>query len=133
MLAFGRGDAGPILRSTSITMFVVDVEARIFDFDNHYYESEDALTRHQDKALGNRGVRWADIGGRRRLLVGGKINSYIANPTFDPVARPGSLYDWDRGNPRPQKITDASRGLQPIRPHSPHPAARLRLMDTPAF
>src|SRR5258708_29926532 len=69
MLASGRGDAGPILRSTSITMFVVDVEARIFDFDNHYYESEDALTRHQDRALGNRGVRWADIGGRRRLLV----------------------------------------------------------------
>jgi hypothetical protein len=32
------------------------VEERIFDFDNHYYESEDALTRHQDRALGNRGV-----------------------------------------------------------------------------
>src|SRR5260370_16243088 len=90
MLSSGRGDAGPILRSTSITMFVVDVEARIFDFDNHYYESEDALTRHQDKALGNRGVRWADIGGRRRLLAGGKINSYIPNPTFDPAAPPRS-------------------------------------------
>src|SRR5258708_7361676 len=113
MLSSSRGDAGPILRSTSITMFVVDVEARIFDFDNHYYESEDALTRHQDKALGNRGVRWADIGGRRRLLVGGKINSYIANPTFDPVARPGSLYDWYRGNPRRQKITQAFGGRVP--------------------
>jgi hypothetical protein len=33
------------------------VEERIFDFDNHYYESEDALTRYQDRALGNRGVR----------------------------------------------------------------------------
>jgi len=83
------------------------VQARIFDFDNHYYESEDALTRHQDRALGNRGVRWADVGGRRRLLVGGKINSYVANPTFDPVARPGSLYHWYRGNPRRQKITEA--------------------------
>jgi Amidohydrolase len=43
------------------------VQALIFDFDNHYYESEDALTRHQDRALGNRGARWADIGGRRLL------------------------------------------------------------------
>src|SRR5260370_7108367 len=128
MLSSGRGDAGPILRSTSITMFVVDVEARIFDFDNHYYESEDALTRHQDKALGNRGVRWADIGGRRRLLVGGKINSYIANPTFDPVARPGSLYDWYRGNPRRQKITEAFGELEPIRPEYRDRAARLRVM-----
>jgi Amidohydrolase len=73
------------------------VQPRIFDFDNHYYESEDALTRHQDRALGNRGVRWADIGGRRRLLVGGKINSYIANPTFDPVARPLRLASLENG------------------------------------
>ena len=34
---------------------------RIFDFDNHYYESEDAFTRHQDKAFRSRGVRWAEI------------------------------------------------------------------------
>ena len=38
----------------------------IFDFDNHYYEAEDAFTRHQDKRLRNRGVRWAEIDGRRR-------------------------------------------------------------------
>ena len=45
--------------------------AWILDFDNHYYESEDAFTRHQDERLRNRGVRWADVDGRRRLLVGG--------------------------------------------------------------
>ena len=27
----------------------------IFDFDNHYYEAEDAFTRHQDKRLRSRG------------------------------------------------------------------------------
>ena len=79
-------------------------DAWIFDFDNHYYESTDAFTRHQDRSLGNRGVRWAEIDGRRRLLVGGTVNSYIANPTFDPVAKPGSLYDWYRGNPHQQGI-----------------------------
>ena len=105
------------------------MDARIFDFDNHYYESEDALTRHQDRALGHRGVRWADIDGRRRLLVGGRINSYIANPTFDPVARPGALHDWYRGNPRRQKIIEAFGELEPIRPEYRDPAARLRVMD----
>src|SRR3546814_18886369 len=73
-------------------------DAWIFDFDNHYYEAPDAFTRHQDRSLRYRGVRWADIDGRRRLLVGGTVNSYIANPTFDPVAKPGSLFDWYRGN-----------------------------------
>ena len=68
-------------------------EPTIFDFDNHYYETEDAFTRHQAKAFRTRGIRWAEIDGRRRLLVGGKLNSYVANPTFDPVAKPGSLYD----------------------------------------
>lgn len=66
-------------------------DAWVFDFDNHYYESADAFTRHQDPSLGFRGVQWADIGGRKRLLVGGKVNNYISNPTFNPVARPGSL------------------------------------------
>jgi hypothetical protein len=61
--------------------------------------------------------------------VGGKINSYIANPTFDPVARPGSLHDWYRGNPRRQKITEAFGELEPIRPEYRDHAARLRVMD----
>ena len=46
----------------------------IFDFDNHYYESVDAFTRYQDPSLRGRGIRWADIDGRRRLLVGGTVN-----------------------------------------------------------
>ncbi len=102
---------------------------RIFDFDNHYYEAEDALTRHQDTSLGNRGVRWAEIDGRRRLIVGGRVNSYIANPTFDPVARPGALFDWYRGNPKHETIVEAFGELEPIRPEYRDRAARLRRMD----
>ena len=75
-------------------------EAWIFDFDNHYYESQDAFTRHLDRSFANRGVRWAEIDGRRRLLVAGTVNNYVANPTFDPVSRPGALFDWYRGNPQ---------------------------------
>ena len=101
----------------------------IFDFDNHYYEAEDAFTRHQDKRLGNRGVRWAEIDGRRRLVVGGRVNSYVANPTFDPVARPGCLYEWYRGNPEQKSIVEAFGDLEPIRSEYRERDARLAVMD----
>ena len=103
--------------------------APIFDFDNHYYEAEDAFTRYQDKRLRSRGVRWAEIDGRRRLVIGGKVNSYVANPTFDPVAKPGSLFEWYRGNPEQKTIVEAFGELEPIRPEYRDPAARLAVMD----
>lgn len=101
----------------------------IFDFDNHYYESADAFTRYQDKSLGNRGVRWADVDGRKRLLVGGVVNEYIANPTFNPVAKPGALYDWYRGNPKQQSIREAFGDLEPLRAEYQNRDARLAVMD----
>lgn len=104
--------------------------SRILDFDNHYYESEDAFTRYQDRAMRSRGVRWADIDGRKRLLVGGTLNSYIANPTFDPVAKPGSLFEWYRGNPQHLSIVEAFGELEPIRPEYRDHDVRLKVMDT---
>jgi predicted TIM-barrel fold metal-dependent hydrolase len=102
---------------------------QIFDFDNHYYEAEDAFTRHQEKRLRNRGVRWAEVDGRRRLLVGGRVNGYVANPTFDPVAKPGCLYEWYRGNPEQKSIVEAFGELEPIRPEYRDRDARLAVMD----
>src|SRR3546814_19279085 len=100
-------------------------DALIFDFDNHYYEAPDAFTRHQDRSLRYRGVRWADIDGRQPLLVGGTVNSYIANPTFDPVAKPGSLFDGSRGDPKQPHITEASGQTKPL----PHGIASGREKD----
>ena len=104
--------------------------AWIFDFDNHYYEAPDAFTRYADRSLGNRGVRWADVEGKRRLLVGGTVNTYIANPTFDPVAKPGALFDWYRGNPRKLGIREAFGELEPIRAEYRDREARLRVMGS---
>ena len=101
---------------------------RIFDFDSHYYEAEDAFTRYQDRSLGSRGVRWAEIDGRRRLIVAGKVNNYIANPTFNPVSRPGALYSWYRGNPERKTIREAFGELEPIRPEYRDREARLRVL-----
>ena len=38
----------------------------MFDADQHYYEAEDAMTRHLPHEF-QRMVRWVDIDGRRRL------------------------------------------------------------------
>ena len=110
-------------------MTIMSNSAWIFDFDNHYYEAPDAFTRYQDKSLGNRGVRWADVDGRRKLLVGGTVNNYIANPTFNPVAKPGALYDWYRGNPKQQTIREAFGELEPLPPEYQNREQRLKVMD----
>ena len=70
---------------------------RCFDADNHYYEAEDAFTRHIEPGFEKRCMQWAEINGKKRLLVGGRINRFIPNPTFDPVARPGCLDEFYRG------------------------------------
>lgn len=101
----------------------------LFDFDSHYYEALDAFTRHVDPALGERGARFEVIEGRNRFVVGGKINRYIANPTFDPVARPGALHSWYRGNPKQQTLREAFGELEPIRPEYRDRDQRLKVMD----
>ena len=73
------------------------VDYTTFDADNHYYEATDAYIRHMDKAMAKRAMQWAEINGRQRLLVGGKLNRFIPNPVFDPVAKPGSLDEYFRG------------------------------------
>lgn len=74
-----------------------DLSFKPFDCDHHYYEAEDAFIRHIDPKMAKRAMQWAEINGRQRLLVGGKVNRFIPNPTFDPIARPGSLDDYFRG------------------------------------
>src|SRR2546423_14059649 len=72
-----------------------DVDYGIYDADEHYYEAEDALTRHLDRS--HRGlVRWADIEGRRTLIVNGRLVTVVPNPTYDPVGVPGSLERYFR-------------------------------------
>ncbi|SVD00488.1 uncharacterized protein METZ01_LOCUS353342, partial [marine metagenome] len=40
---------------------------RAFDADNHYYEAEDAFTRHIDPSMAKRCMQWAEVGGKKRL------------------------------------------------------------------
>jgi predicted TIM-barrel fold metal-dependent hydrolase len=105
-------------------------EAATFDADNHYYEATDAFTRHIDPRMAKRAMQWAEVNGRPRLLVGGKICKFIPNPTFDPVAKPGSLDEYFRGrNPQSKSIGELFGELEPIRPEYRDRDARLAVMD----
>lgn len=103
----------------------------IVDADNHYYEATDAFTRYGDPALGSKRVRWAEIEGKRRLMVGDRLYRFIANPSFDPVAKPGVLTEMFRSLHEGREIIDsASWGeLEPINPEYRDRHARLARMD----
>ena len=106
------------------------VEFAIFDGDNHYYEAEDAFTRHIDRKMRRRCMDWAVVNGRKELLVAGKVNRFIPNPTFDPVARPGCLDEWFQGkNTAGLSIREAFGALEPIHPGYRDRDARLAIMD----
>jgi predicted TIM-barrel fold metal-dependent hydrolase len=102
----------------------------LFDSDNHYYEAVDAFTRYMDPAMAKRCMQWTQLNGKTRLLVGGKINRFIPNPTFDPVARPGSLDEYFRGrNPEAKDIKTSFGALEAIHPEYRDRDARIQVMD----
>ena len=108
---------------------MADLPFLIFDADNHYYEAEDAFTRHLDPKMRRRCMDWAVVKGRKELLVAGAINRFIPNPTFDPVARPGCLDQYYRGNnPKGHTIREAFGELEPIRREYRDRDARLEVM-----
>ena len=103
---------------------------RAFDADNHYYEATDAFTRHLDPTLAKRAIQWAEIEGRTKLMVGGAVNDFIPNPTFDPIARPGSLVEFFRGNETSgRSVKELFGELEPIRPEYRDRDRRLEVMD----
>jgi predicted TIM-barrel fold metal-dependent hydrolase len=102
-----------------------------FDCDNHYYEAVDAFTRHLERGYEKRTMQWAQINGKTRLLVAGKLNRFIPNPIFDPVAKPGAMDEYFRGrNPKSANTLELFGELEPIRPEYRDRDARLALMDT---
>ena len=113
-------------------MDAADLDFRIFDCDNHYYEAADAFTRHMEPAFKKRGMQWAEIDGRQRLLVGGKINRFIPNPTWDPVSKPGALDEYFRGrNPKGADTRELFGNLDRLADHPEYlnRGARLDTMD----
>jgi len=109
----------------------MDTDVRPVDADNHYYETLDAFTRHLDKRFRERGVKPVQDGKRVKILIGGKVNGFIPNPTFDPIIVPGCLDPLFRGQ-IPEGVDP--RTLMQVEPLGEHPEyqdrdQRLQLMD----
>ena len=100
-----------------------------FDCDNHYYEAEDAFTRHLDPKLGDRVIQWCQIGKRKYHVIGGKVNHAVVNPTFDPVSPAGAMSEYFRGNASGKSPTEYLGRPEPIRPEYRDRDARLKTMD----
>jgi len=111
-------------------MGIVTESDRPFDADNHYYEATDAFTRHLAPGLGRRVIEWATIGGRQYQVIGGQVFRGVANPTFDPVAEPGCLAQYFRGNPDGSNPLELLKARNPIRPEYRDRDARLAVMDS---
>jgi predicted TIM-barrel fold metal-dependent hydrolase len=77
------------------------------DFDNHYYETVDAFTRHLDKKFRRRGVQMYSDGRHTQAIIGDRVNRFIPNPTFDPIIVPGCLDLLFRGE-IPEGVDPAS-------------------------
>jgi predicted TIM-barrel fold metal-dependent hydrolase len=107
------------------------VDFPVFDADNHYYEARDAFTRYLDPAMRKRAMQWATIDGKERLLVGGRVNRFIPNPTFENVSQPGALSEYFRAKSGVGDMRSAFGELEPIasRPEYRDRQARLRVMD----
>lgn len=109
-----------------------DLDFRPFDADQHYYEAEDAFTRHIEPSMAKRCMQWAVVDGKKRLLVGGRVNKFIPNPTFDPIAAPGALEDYFRGrNTEGLDLKTMFGDLDPIDDHPEYRDrdARVRQLD----
>jgi predicted TIM-barrel fold metal-dependent hydrolase len=103
--------------------------ARPIDADNHYYEPLDAFTRHLDPMFRHRGVRVFQEGRRVEVVIGGRVNRFIPNPTFDPVIVPGALDLQFRGQ-LPEGVDPSTiRTVEPISPAYRDREARLSVMD----
>jgi len=105
------------------------LDYRPFDGDNHYYEALDAFTRHLDPRLGPRVLQWAEIGGRKYHVIGGKIAHAVVNPTFDPIAKAGALSAYFRGNPEGKSPVEMLRERERCRPEYRDRDARLRVLE----
>ena len=116
-------------QSGPVPLTAEDLSYRPFDADNHYYEALDAFTRHVDPRMQPRVVQWVNMGGRKHHLVGGRLARAVANPTWNPIAKPGALRDYFKGNPEGRNPAEMLRDREPLPEHYMNPRARLEVMD----
>ncbi|HTU39050.1 MAG TPA: hypothetical protein VMF35_13725, partial [Acidimicrobiales bacterium] len=104
-------------------------DTRPIDADNHYYEPIDAFTRHLDKKFRQRGVQPLQNGKRVQMVIGGKVNHFIPNPTFDPIVVPGCIEAMFRGQVPEGVDPRTLMQVEPLRAEYHQRDERLKVMD----
>ena len=101
----------------------------VWDCDHHYYEPPEAFMRHLPRPY-HQYYQYVTIEGRTRLAVDGRLSSYIPNPGFEVVARPGAHENYYRGI-NPDGLTMREMGGKPMKsiPAFNNGAAHLKMLD----
>jgi predicted TIM-barrel fold metal-dependent hydrolase len=114
---------------------MAELDYKLIDADNHYYEAEDAFTRHGDESV-KRYVQWIQEGKRKKLVFGGNISDTPPNPTFNPIAKPGAFHqrlkDLEQGKGREEdwEFAKSQYGqLEPLPDAYRNRDVRLDVMD----
>ena len=106
-----------------------DMDFRPIDADNHYYEPLDAFTRHLEREYSERGVRVMQEGKRTQLVVGGRLNRFVPNPTFDPIVVAGCIDPFFRGQVPDGVDPRTMIRVEPLRPEYQDRDARVAVIE----
>lgn len=106
----------------------MELSYRLFDADNHYYETRDAFTRHMEPRHRDRAIRVVrNSDGEEAVLVGDRPFTFLTELNFDTTVRPGSLRDMLRTLTEEHVLDSSVR--EPVQPAYVRRDARLALMD----
>ena len=87
-------------------------DLRVWDADNHLYETTEAFTRHLPAAYAG-AIRYVEVEGRTKIVIKNQISDYIPNPTFDVVASPGAWENYFRGiNPAGKSLRELANPIR---------------------
>ncbi len=101
---------------------------RLFDADNHYYETRDAFTRHIEPRFRDKAIRVVrDADGRDVVMVGERPFTFLTELNFDTTVKPGSLREMLRTLTEEHVLDSSVR--EPVQPAYVNRDARLALMD----
>ncbi len=109
-------------------MEFTDIGHPVFDCDFHFYETAESFTRYLPKEYSGL-LRLANIDGRTKMIVRGRVSDYIPNPTFEVVAAPGSGFEYFSGrNTEGKSFREIVKPMRAI-PEFTDRDARMALID----
>ncbi|CAM9980605.1 unnamed protein product, partial [Phaeothamnion confervicola] len=105
----------------------MNLEYRLLDADNHYYEPPDCFSRHIDPSFRDRAITAERRDDGWVLLHDGRVIKYAASDLIDEAEPPGSLLSLMRD--RSLRSRSDARVAVPHDPAYVDRSARLALMD----